>query len=58
MCVIEVFLKECVYYGFIGLMNFGGLVGECKLEFFVLDKFVLIILWEWFEEVMLFNWFL
>ncbi|MAD14979.1 MAG: oxidoreductase [Alteromonadaceae bacterium] len=45
MCATENNLAERAYYGPTGLMNFGGPVGECKLESFVLDDEVLTRLW-------------
>lgn len=45
MCATENNLAERAYYGPTGLMNFGGPVGECKLESFVLDNEVLTKLW-------------
>ena len=56
MCATEAPLKERAYYGPTGLMNFGGPVGECKREPFVLDKPVLTTLWERSEEATSFNW--
>ncbi len=50
MCATESDLKERAYYGPTGLMNFGGPVGECKLESFVLDKDVLTKLWALSEQ--------
>lgn len=45
MCATAPNLKQRAYYGPTGLMNFGGPVGECKLESFVLDDDVLTKLW-------------
>lgn len=45
MCATENNLAQRAYYGPTGLMNFGGPVGECKLESFVLDDEVLTRLW-------------
>ena len=56
MCATEEGLKERAYYGPTGLMNFGGPVGEGKLESFVLDKDVLTKLWALSEKETSFNW--
>jgi NAD(P)-dependent dehydrogenase (short-subunit alcohol dehydrogenase family) len=56
MCATEESLKERAYYGPTGLMNFGGPVGEGKLEPFVLDKNVLTKLWALSEKETSFNW--
>jgi NAD(P)-dependent dehydrogenase (short-subunit alcohol dehydrogenase family) len=56
MCATELNLKECAYYGPTGLMNFGGPVGECKLEPFVLEKDVLTRLWTLSEKETDFRW--
>ncbi|MEP1553101.1 MAG: oxidoreductase, partial [Paraglaciecola sp.] len=45
MCATEASLKERAYYGPTGFMNFGGPVGEGKLESFVLNKELLTKLW-------------
>ncbi len=37
-------------------MNFGGPVGECKLEDFAVDKKVLTKLWAVSEEATEFSW--
>ena len=50
MCATENDLKQRAYYGPTGMMNFGGPVGECKLEPFVLDKEVLTRLWALSEK--------
>jgi NAD(P)-dependent dehydrogenase (short-subunit alcohol dehydrogenase family) len=56
MCATEDNLKQRAYYGPTGLMNFGGPVGEGKLEPFVLDKDVLTKLWVLSEKETSFNW--
>jgi len=56
MCATEDNLKELAYYGPTGLLNFGGPVGECKLESFVLDKEILTKLWTLSEKETSFNW--
>ncbi len=56
MCATATGLKQQAYYGPTGLMNFGGPVGECKLESFVLDKDVLTKLWDLSEKETSFNW--
>lgn len=56
MCATQAGLKERAYYGPTGLMNFGGPVGEGKLESFVLDKAVLTKLWAISEKETAFNW--
>lgn len=56
MCATEDHLIERAYYGPTGLMNFGGPVGECKLESFVLDKAVLTKLWALSEKETSINW--
>lgn len=56
MCATEKNLKERAYYGPTGLMNFGGPVGECKLEPFVLNKDVLTKLWALSEKETSLNW--
>ncbi|MBU2869517.1 SDR family oxidoreductase [Colwellia sp. E2M01] len=58
MCATEDNLKERAYYGPTGVMNFGGPVGECKLEPFVLNKDVLAKLWTLSEKETSFNWLL
>ena len=50
MCAIEDSLKERAYYGPTGFMNFGGPVGESKLESFVLNKEVSTKLWALSEK--------
>ncbi|WP_375749166.1 SDR family oxidoreductase [Vibrio sp. HN007] len=50
MCATEENLQERAYYGPTGRMNFGGPVGECELEPFVLDKAVLTKLWDLSEQ--------
>lgn len=56
MCATEHNLKQRAYYGPTGLMNFGGPVGECKLESFVLDADVLSKLWDLSEKQTGFYW--
>jgi len=56
MCATEDNLKERAYYGPTGLLNFGGPVGECKLESFVLDEEVLTKLWTLSEKETSFSW--
>lgn len=56
MCATEDNLKERAYYGPTGLMNFGGPVGEGKLESFVLDKAVLTRLWALSEKQTSIHW--
>lgn len=56
MCATEENLKQRAYYGPTGLMNFGGPVGECKLEDFAVDKQVLTKLWALSEEQTGFSW--
>ncbi|MDO6694967.1 SDR family oxidoreductase [Aliiglaciecola sp. 3_MG-2023] len=56
MCATEDNLKERAYYGPTGLMNFGGPVGEGKLEAFVLEKDVLTQLWALSEKQTSLNW--
>ncbi|WOT06866.1 SDR family oxidoreductase [Shewanella youngdeokensis] len=50
MCATQADLKQRAYYGPTGLMNFGGPVGECKLEPFVLDPLSLKKLWQLSEK--------
>jgi len=50
MCATADNLKERAYYGPTGMMNFGGPVGECKLESFAVDKSVLTKLWALSEK--------
>lgn len=56
MCATASDLEQRAYYGPTGLMNFGGPVGECKLESFVLDKQVLTKLWALSEKQTAYNW--
>ena len=56
MCATAEGLKQQAYYGPTGLMNFGGPVGECKLESFVLEQGVLTKLWDLSEKETSFNW--
>lgn len=45
MCATENNLTQRAYYGPTGMMNFGGPVGECKLEPFAYDSQVIKKLW-------------
>lgn len=56
MCATEENLKQLAYYGPTGIMNFGGPVGECKLEPFALDSEVAAKLWTLSEEKTSLNW--
>ena len=56
MCATEENLKERAYYGPTGFMNFGGPVGEGKLEPFVLDKHVMTKLWMLSEHETSMHW--
>ena len=56
MCATEENLKERAYYGPTGLMNFGGPVGEGKLESFVVQKDALTRLWALSEKETAINW--
>ncbi|WP_202264634.1 MULTISPECIES: SDR family oxidoreductase [unclassified Alteromonas] len=56
MCATEENLKQRAYYGPTGLMNFGGPVGECKLEDFVVNEKVLTKLWARSEKETQFLW--
>ena len=56
MCAAQSNLKQHAYYGPTGFLNFGGPVGECKLESFVLDKKVLTKLWTLSEQQTAFKW--
>jgi len=56
MCATEDHLKQRAYYGPTGMMNFGGPVGECKLESFVLGKEVLTRLWSLSEKETALRW--
>lgn len=56
MCATENNLKQRAYYGPTGIMNFGGPVGECKLESFVLDDEELSKLWSLSEQETSHNW--
>ncbi|TCS39788.1 SDR family oxidoreductase [Reinekea marinisedimentorum] len=56
MCATEQNLKERAYYGPTGFMNFGGPVGEGKLEDFVLESKVLKKLWGLSEAQTSFAW--
>lgn len=56
MCATANNLTQRAYYGPTGLMNFGGPVGECKLESFVLDKDALAKLWARTEKETSYSW--
>lgn len=56
MCATANNLTQRAYYGPTGLMNFGGPVGECKLESFVLDDEVLTKLWALSEKETSYHW--
>lgn len=56
MCATEENLKERAYYGPTRLMNFGGPVGEGKLESFVVQKDALTRLWALSEKETAINW--
>lgn len=56
MCATEENLKERAYYGPTGIMNFGGPVGEGKLESFVLQKDALTRLWALSEKETAIDW--
>lgn len=56
MCATESSLEERAYYGPTGFLNFGGPVGKCQLQEFVLDKPVLTQLWALSEQQTKFNW--
>ncbi|MCF4008837.1 SDR family oxidoreductase [Rheinheimera sp. UJ63] len=56
MCAVEDNLKELAYYGPTGWLNFGGPVGECQLESFVLNKDTLTQLWDLSEKETSFRW--
>ncbi|MBQ4830230.1 SDR family oxidoreductase [Alteromonas sp. MMG017] len=56
MCATEENLKERAYYGPTGIMNFGGPVGEGKLESFVLQKDALTRLWSLSEKETAIDW--
>ncbi|RVU82814.1 SDR family oxidoreductase [Leucothrix sargassi] len=56
MCATEDNLKERAYYGPTGMMNFGGPVGECKLEPFAHDSEIIKKLWTISEEATSLKW--
>ena len=56
MCATEDDLKQLAYYGPTGFMNFGGPVGECKLEPFVYNSEVIAKLWTISEEKTGLSW--
>jgi NAD(P)-dependent dehydrogenase (short-subunit alcohol dehydrogenase family) len=56
MCATEDGLKQRAYYGPTGFMNFGGPVGEGKLEPFAHDSEVIARLWEVSERATSYIW--
>ena len=56
MCATEDSLKQRAYYGPTGMMNFGGPVGECKLEPFAYDSEVIAKLWTISERETSLTW--
>ncbi|WP_028110156.1 SDR family oxidoreductase [Ferrimonas futtsuensis] len=56
MCATAQHLNQRAYYGPTGRMNFGGPVGQCRLEPFALDKQVLTKLWALSEKETGFSW--
>lgn len=56
MCATQDDLKQRVYYGPSGWMNFSGPVGECKLESFALDKDIATKLWTLSEQETALSW--
>lgn len=58
MCATEDGLEQRAYYGPTGFMNFGGPVGQCKLEPFVYDEQVIGQLWSISEEATSHQWVL
>lgn len=56
MCATKENMKQRAYYGPTGIMNFGGPVGECKLEPFALDGEVMAKLWTLSEEKTSLKW--
>lgn len=56
MCATEDNLKQRAYYGPTGMMNFGGPVGECKLEPFAHDSEVIAKLWTISEKETSLRW--
>ena len=56
MCATENGLKQRAYYGPTGFMNFGGPVGEGKLEPFAQDKEVTAKLWAASERATSYRW--
>lgn len=56
MCATEDTLKERAYYDPTGFMNFGGPIGEGKLESFVLNKEALTKLWTLSEKETSTHW--
>jgi NAD(P)-dependent dehydrogenase (short-subunit alcohol dehydrogenase family) len=56
MCATEDNLKQRAYYGPSGFMNFGGPVGECKLEPFAYESNIIEKLWALSEKETSFNW--
>jgi len=56
MCATKEGLRQQSYYGPTGIMNFGGPVGECDLESFVLDEDVCTKLWSISEQKTAYKW--
>lgn len=56
ICATENNLKQRAYYGPTGFMNFGGPVGECKLEPFAYDGEVIARLWAVSEKAISLSW--
>ncbi len=56
MCATYEPLEQTAYYGPTGKMNFGGPVGECELESFVLEQSTMKRLWQNSELATAFNW--
>ena len=56
MCATEDGLKQRAYYGPTGFMNFGGPVGEGKLEPFAHDSEIIARLWEVSEKATSYTW--
>ena len=56
MCATEDGLKQRAYYGPTGFMNFGGPVGEGKLEPFAHDSEIIARLWEVSEKATSYIW--
>jgi len=56
MCATEEGLKQRAYYGPTGMLNFGGPVGECKLEPFAYEENVIEKLWNISEQATSLHW--